>query len=145
MFPDNSYPCVHLNKVLSEKNNIMALNIVLESYDKEKLEDFPAPRIRDFEYCIKHSLMSFKFPEQPCQLEKQMIPVFVKRLAHCFCVLGVYCVADVLSHYKAACYLIRDFKLTRDEFEKVWDNFSIEYQYFIERTARFFCDSFFLP
>ena len=137
------YPCIHLNKVIEKENDLNAINIILESVGAEETNHMPIMDIMLFEKCIKKRLVCFEYPKGDTVMNKLTISLFIKHLAHCFLVMDLYSVEELLSRDVVEKYLRLDFDLTYYEFKALWDGISLEYRSFIERAAQFYYDAFY--
>ena len=138
-----NYPCIHLNKAVGGENNLYSLNLILSSMEYEEMDYLPIQDIMQFEKCIKKGQVCFEFPEGKTIMDKLTLSLFIWHLAHCFLLMDIYTVADLLERDVVEKFLKNDFDLTYDEFKSLWNGFSTEYKCYIEKSAQFYYDSFF--
>ena len=137
------YHCIHLKKVIDKNNDLDTINLILDSMNYEKTNYMPIKEIMLFERCLKKGQVCFKYPEGSIVLDKQTTTLFIKHLAHCFLIMDIYNVAELLDRDVVEKYLKIDFNLTYYEFKDLWNNISHEYKSFIERAAQFYFDAFY--
>ena len=132
-----------MNKVIEEKNDLYAINQILNSMDHEEMNYMPINDIMQFERCIKKGQICFEYPEGNTVIEKQTMSLFIRHLAHCFLITDVYSVEELLDREVVEKYLLNDFDLTYYEFVALWSSMANEFRTFIERAAQFYFDAFY--
>ncbi len=137
------YHCNHLDKVINSTNDLSSINLVLKSMNCEEMNYFPVKDIVQFERCIKKGQISFEYPKGGTIIDRLTMSLFIKHLAHCFLVMDIYKVADLLERDVVEKYLRIDFNLTYYEFKALWNSLPNEYRQFIERAAQFYFDAFY--
>lgn len=137
------YHCIHLNKVIEEKNDLYAINLILDSMGHENMNYMPIKDIMQFEKCIKKGQICFEYPEGNTIIEKQTMSHFIRHLAHCFLIMDIYSVGELLDREVVEKYLKIDFDLTYYEFIVLWNGMTYEFRSFIERAAQFYFDAFY--